>query len=218
MLLWLRCGLGHGLPWLGGLRRFCSAHYVCIVYVSRVLFSFFLFASPQTKFSKVCGKIFIVVAKARSRALSLSRELSPSSAPNVSHSLRENLYEKEMRRPITVLWRSFGYVSRFTIELFALPIVYYIKATTNPPPLLPSTWSLVLSFRRHRDFFSPPLLLLSPSRFEQSKWDQKPSREFTRGSVVRKRNRAEPLSALWLREFRPWSATIKIRAVVNGEV
>lgn len=71
--------------------------------IARSLLLFFFFASPQAKFSKVCGKIFIVVAKARSRALSLSRELSPSSAPNVSHSLRENLYEKEMRRPITVL-------------------------------------------------------------------------------------------------------------------
>lgn len=38
-----------------------------------------------------------------SSSLFLERELSPSSAPNVSHSLRENLYEKEMRRPITVL-------------------------------------------------------------------------------------------------------------------
>lgn len=45
------------------------------------------------------------------------------------------LQEEEMRRPITVLWRSFGYISRFTIELFALPIVYYIKAMAGPQPL-----------------------------------------------------------------------------------
>ena len=64
-------------------------------------------------------------------ATTLRSEPPSRSAPNVPLP-RQNLYEKETRRPITVLWRSFGYVSRFTIELFALPIVYYIKAMTGP--------------------------------------------------------------------------------------
>lgn len=204
MLLWLRCGLGHGLPWLGGLRRFCSAHYVCTyVYISRSLFFFRFLAS--VRFPPKLADRFGKIIRPRSRRC-FGSKLSPSSAPNVSHSLGENLYEKEMRRPITVLWRSFGYVSRFTIELFALPIVYYIKATTNPPPLLPST-SSAFCFADIAFFLS-----LCARRASNQNGNHLVN---SRGSRSKKESgRVE----FWLREFRPWSATIKIRAVVNGEV
>lgn len=66
------------------------------VYVSRSLF-FFSLPRKRLLFAESCGSF------RKNYREGASFELSPSSAPNVSHSLGENLYEKEMRRPITVL-------------------------------------------------------------------------------------------------------------------